>query len=470
MNLPLQSYADKDTADAKHRLRERLQQLFASDLKLSSHDHLVQIIRLEEPVCGYDPLLWLQWQDVSPRIYWSDRQGCFESAGIGLADQIKCHKGVDGGIRFARIKNALGDHAGKAKYYGGMRFNSKTDVVDRHWRDYGSCLFILPQFELFTDTSGTFLACNIVLRRGQRPHHQFKSVLEALDTLKMEGAASSENVKARNIIRRDVPDKAEWLRNVEAVLDILRSGGAEKIVLGRSTLLSFVESLEPLGLMRKLKQIEPVAYHFYIQPGDDSAFMGATPERLYKRQADHIQSEAVAGTCIRGMTAEADRELGQELLNSDKDYREHICVRDNLRSQLRQCCRYLEAGDIELLQQARVQHLYSYIHGHLQQNVSDWDLLELLHPTPAVGGLPRDKALHDIEKLEPFDRGWYAGPVGWIGANMAEFAVGIRSGLINGKSLRLYAGAGVVEGSVPQSEWNEMETKISAFMTALGID
>jgi menaquinone-specific isochorismate synthase len=97
------------------------------------------------------------------------------------------------------------------------------------------------------------------------------------------------------------------------------------------------------------------------------------------------------------------------------------------------------------------------------------ELLAALHPTPAVGGVPRDAALGAIRAQEPFDRGWYAGPVGWIGADAAEFAVGIRSGLVWPDRLALYSGAGIVEGSVPDREWDEIEQKIADFAAVLGL-
>ena len=108
--------------------------------------------------------------------------------------------------------------------------------------------------------------------------------------------------------------------------------------------------------------------------------------------------------------------------------------------------------------------------GTLKDGVTDAGLLEALHPTPAVGGYPRDRALGEIRDLEPFDRGWYAGPVGWIGAEASEFAVGIRSGLVRGRTLDLYSGAGIVAGSVPDEEWAEIEQKIGDFTGMFGLE
>jgi menaquinone-specific isochorismate synthase len=102
--------------------------------------------------------------------------------------------------------------------------------------------------------------------------------------------------------------------------------------------------------------------------------------------------------------------------------------------------------------------------------VTDAEVLLALHPTPAVGGYPRREALEEIRALEPFDRGWYAGPVGWIGAEGSEFAVGIRSGLVRGNSLALFSGAGIVAGSVPEDEWAEIEQKIGGFVRVFGLE
>jgi menaquinone-specific isochorismate synthase len=469
VNFPVTIFTDNNISAAKRSLRKRLHQLFSSKWLLSNHESSRRIVRLEEPVSGCTPLQWLQLQSHPVKVYWSDRKHDFESAGIGFSDVVKSDDEEQHNLKLLGIKQKLGDVSGKAKYYGGMRFNSKTEI-DEHWLPYGSCLFILPQFELYSDVSGTHLACNIIIEPGQQPFGKLQYILESLDKVQIDEETTAMQEGIAQFTRKDTPEKKQWFCIIDSVLDILKSGKAEKIVLGRSTLLLFDVVIKSVQLMERLKRIEPVAYHFYIQPEEGNAFIGASPECLYKRHGSFIQSEAVAGTCPRGMTLEDDRRLGEALLQSEKNHREHICVRNNLKSLLENCCQSLQIEDIKLLKQAKVQHLYSYVYGQLAESISDMDLLKLLHPTPAVGGLPRDRALQDIDKLEPFDRGWYAGPVGWIGHDMAEFAVGIRSALITGSTLRLFAGAGVVEGSKAQLEWDEMESKISAFMNALGKD
>ena len=159
---------------------------------------------------------------------------------------------------------------------------------------------------------------------------------------------------------------------------------------------------------------------------------------------------------------------------SEKDQREHGFVREQIREVLGPFCETLdvdsEASDMVL---ARGRHLYSGISASLKPGVRTLDLLRALHPTPAVGGTPTPDALAMINAAEPFDRGWYAGPIGWVGDDAAEFAVGIRSGLVqqgDTPSLALYSGAGIVRGSEAEAEWAEIEHKISDFARVLGLD
>ena len=116
---------------------------------------------------------------------------------------------------------------------------------------------------------------------------------------------------------------------------------------------------------------------------------------------------------------------------------------------------------------AKKQHLRSNVQGTLKADVDDGMLLKRLHPTPAVGGYPTDNALPEIARIEPFNRGWYAAPVGWVGSDSAQFAVGIRSGLVEGNELSLFSGAGIVRGSDPDAEWREVENKIQDFIGIL---
>ena len=175
------------------------------------------------------------------------------------------------------------------------------------------------------------------------------------------------------------------------------------------------------------------------------------------------------GTRPRGTTSGEDQRLAYELLTSDKDQLEHDIVRKSIRQKLH---KFVERLDVDshasVLRLANKQHLCSQVKGVLKRDVGEVDLLQRLHPTPAVGGYPTENALPEIARLEPFDRGWYAAPIGWIGLDDAEFVVGIRSGLVDGKTLSLYSGAGIVKGSDPEQEWLEVDNKIRGFEQLFG--
>ena len=203
------------------------------------------------------------------------------------------------------------------------------------------------------------------------------------------------------------------------------------------------------------------------------AFIGASPERLFRREDRELITEAVAGTRPRSKSHDEDSKLAEELMTSQKDQLEHQIVRKSIRQQLHRC---LEAESLsvsaqpKLLPLARTQHLFSEIRGQLCSDVSDAQLIDTLHPTPAVGGYPTENALAEISRLEPFDRGWYSAPVGWISRDAAEFAVAIRSGLLAGQELSLYSGAGIVPGSDADAEWDEVEHKLVDFIDIIGSD
>jgi menaquinone-specific isochorismate synthase len=169
------------------------------------------------------------------------------------------------------------------------------------------------------------------------------------------------------------------------------------------------------------------------------------------------------------MTSGDDQRLAYELLNSDKDQLEHDIVRKSIRQKLHKFVDHLDVDtQASVLRLARKQHLCSEVQGKLKEGIEEGALLKRLHPTPAVGGYPTENALPEIARLEPFNRGWYAAPIGWIGANDAEFVVGIRSGLVEGNELSLFSGAGIVKGSIPDQEWEEVDNKIRDFVDILG--
>ncbi len=230
----------------------------------------------------------------------------------------------------------------------------------------------------------------------------------------------------------------------------------EKVVLARKTSLDFPEILDPWGMLRQLKNLTPDSYHFAFQ-FKKVVFLGASPERLYRRYGRCIESEALAGT----MAKSVDPKI---LQSSRKNRYEHALVVDAIQAAFKDfCTAYSYAKSPRVLTLPSGHHLMTKFQGQLKDGVNDEDILQSLHPTPALGGSPTRRALAVIRKLEGFSRGWYGAPIGYVGIDGAEFVVGIRSGLACGKKMSVFAGAGVVQGSKPQEEWDEVENKISNF-------
>ncbi len=259
------------------------------------------------------------------------------------------------------------------------------------------------------------------------------------------------------------------MRTVEEVLRRIEHGPLQKVVLARRTDFRFAEAPDPFLLLHRLRAANPAGFHFAFQPEEGSTFLGVSPERLYRREGRHILSEAVAGTRRRGDSEHEDQAMGAALLESEKDRREHRFVADEVGRKLDGLCRSYRADrEVSLLKLARLQHLRRGFDGTLRGGVDDAAIVAALHPTPAVAGNPTAAAVAEISKREPFHRGWYAGPLGWVGSHGADFTVAIRSGLLSGNRLALFTGAGIVRGSMPHAEWEELENKLAGFVRAIG--
>lgn len=251
-----------------------------------------------------------------------------------------------------------------------------------------------------------------------------------------------------------------------------------KVVLSRSLMLECDARIDPATLWAQLN-VDPSATRFltYIgrgQHGEERHLVGATPELLIRKTGGDILSHPLAGSARRHSDAAADRAAADALLHSAKDGREHRWVVEAILDDLAPLCRELTAPDAPSLVSTRTMwHLGTQIMGVLKHPdaVSSAELAALLHPTPAVGGTPRDQAQLLIPTLEGYDRGFYAGATGWTdAAGDGAWYVSLRCAEISGNAARVYAGAGVVEGSTPEGEADETSAKLLAVLRALGID
>ncbi len=422
-------------------------------------------LRFEAPVVHMDALDWLRAQQADHSVYWAGRDGLEQIAGVEAAHVLA---GDDGNLEsaFTALQRCLTPAHPRLRYYGGIAFNPAREP-SAEWQPFGRYRFILPRFQLENRGTQSYLVCTVLLRSATDCEEESERTLAGLDALKFPENVVPESLPVPEQ-RQDQPDSAAWEPLIAAALEAIRRDHLAKVVLSRRTIFSFNAPLDPLALLRRIQARTPASYAFCFRLGADTAFLGATPERLYHRQGRRVASEAIASTRPRGATDPEDAALARELLACDKDRREHAFVVRAIEEVFERLCRSVDGTrEISVLKLPNCQHLWCPLEGILNDGMSDATLVQALHPSPAVGGVPTDRAVEFIRKQEPFDRGWYAGPVGWVGPESSEFAVAIRSGLVRGETLSLYSGAGIVAGSTPGGEWDEVETKLSNALSAL---
>jgi isochorismate synthase len=245
-------------------------------------------------------------------------------------------------------------------------------------------------------------------------------------------------------------------------------GEAEKVVLARRVALQLERPFDLEVVLARLRTRFPDCTVFAVHRGD-ATFAGATPETLVALTRREVRADCLAGTARRGSDDATDRVLAEALLHDDKERREHALVVRGLTEALAPVCATMDVPpEPSIRRTATVQHLHTPFRGTTDRRRHVLDLVSRLHPTPATSGMPRDVSMRLIRQHEKFDRGWYAGPLGWLDANGdGEFAVALRSALVRGSTALLYAGCGIVAGSDPEREYVEAGAKLEAMRGAL---
>lgn len=351
-----------------------------------------------------DELLnWLRSESRYPKVYWKEKGSDEARAAVGAAHTWN--------------SIPLLNPQEKRHAYGGMRFGlvqHKTSV----WKDFPNCLFWLPEEERCAPCHTA--CCN-------------RSPLGNL----------AEEIHS--------PSFSIWENNVHRVLEAIRCGHLRKLVLARQTTWTFDPLPSVWDFIPSLRQTQQAATLFAFELKKEIAFFGATPELLFQKKGSQLSVDAIAGT--RGPTH-------KELLRSPKERREFDIVKEAVEALLRPLSTSLQWGKDTLLQAGHLEHLHNCLKATLSGAPLDTELIRILHPTPALGGYPKEKALRLMDEIEPFDRGWYGAPVGCVGGHISSFYVGIRSALLEGNHLHAFAGAGIVEGSTPEGEWEELDRKM----------
>jgi isochorismate synthase len=359
-----------------------------------------------------------------------------------------------------------------ATLLGGLAFAPIPSSADAAgptpWSRLPRDRFLLPRFALTVAGGRQWLTTNLLVGPDDD--------VDALDLYLPSAQAAPVGRPSGEPSQRDVRATEAWSELVDRAAGAVRGGELEKVVLAREVELRAHPGFHPESALERLAADYPSCTTFALV-GEGTCFLGATPERLVRVVDRRVDVSCLAGTFPRGATPEEDDRLGRELLASTKNRTEHEVVARMLRDRLAPLCAELDVPDTpQLLRVRNVQHLYTPVVGLLLPGVDALRVVESLHPTPAVGGYPIDAALRFIDEHERLDRGWYAGPFGWIDADgNADFAVAIRSGLLfdplpegGFAAARLYAGCGIVGDSEAESELDESRLKLRPMLAALG--
>jgi menaquinone-specific isochorismate synthase len=369
----------------------------------------------------------------------------------------------------AVLEEPVGLPAGAGPVWvGGFAFDP-GGTSSAPWSSFQPASMALPELSLCRQGADVFLTVNVVVSPDDDVDVVASRVEARIAGLRAEPLPllDPQLTGSRPEIR-SVRPPGDFERAVEAATERIGAGEMSKVVLAREVVVEAASAHDPAAVFGALREQFPSCFCFCAGT-PEAAFLGASPELLVRRSGASAQTVALAGSTRRSSDPAVDDHLGEQLLRSDKDRREQRIVAERIVRALRPHSVWVEtAPEPELVKVANIQHLATPVIAQLAEPRSAIDLAGLLHPTPAVGGEPWPEAAAAIDELERMDRGWYAGPVGWMDATEdGEFCVALRSALLRDREARLYAGVGVVAGSDPAAELAETEVKLQALLPLL---
>lgn len=435
------------------------------------------------PALAVDPLRLVRAPEVykthgSPAVFWAEPslggRARDVHIGWGAARTLR----ASGPSRFKVLQEALRgelasvDRAHHVRAFGGFAFLPGS-AEEAPWRGYSDATFVIPRWTYrLTDGRAELVLVQDVADSDDGVAAELASLRAALagcDEPRALSKARGELRAQEDATAYSEPSATRWHRYVSGLQQGIVDGYLSKVVAAQRTELAFAEPPDATAVLAGLcdRFAQTTCFAFRLPNGDQDAvssvFLGATPEQLITVSGDRFETEALAGS----ISPDADRPV-QSLLASQKDRDEHSFVVEDVRSCLAPLVSELHASDARVKCLPDVFHLHTVMEGRCLPGAHVLSFVEALHPTSAVGGVPREAALQAIREHEHTPRGWYAGPVGWVdGAGNGSFSVALRSGLLFGSQAWLYAGAGIVPGSDPASEYAETKLKRAAMLDAL---
>lgn len=471
---------DHIVARVKHQLNGQLNRQFNGQA-------LYRFLSISLEIKRVDPLALVQGLESTSRsfFYMENRQHQIAVMGLDVVTSRIC----EGNHRFPQARTfvqacladtlTLGEI--RASLSGPHFFCTSAFEPNNAPKGWHNCSFsdatiVLPRWQIMRSPERCVLVANL---RIDRPPHSVNGQIDVVIQEILQGFQQIEELRDYSAhptkgLREDLqgnyvisPDI--YKSGVKRAVQAIGTDQLQKIVLANAFDVEAPHPFRVATSLQILRQTYPDCYVFAVRHGEGATFLGASPEVLLRTRDRQLVTEAMAGSAPRGQTQPIDTDLAMGLLQGQKERHEHQVVVAFIVDRLHQLGLTPQVPDCPRLRQlSNIQHLCTSIQAYLPASIHPLDILAQLHPTPAMAGFPRDRALAELQNYEPFDRLLYAAPLGWVDAHgNSEFVVGIRSALIYGNHARLYAGAGIVAGSNPEQELAEVQLKLRALLDAL---
>ncbi|PHV62602.1 isochorismate synthase [Cyanobacterium aponinum] len=455
--------------------------IFSSSFNIKNNSSPSPIFSISCEVEPIDPLIFISvlQTDKQPVFYWQNQRKKEAIAAIGAIKSLnidknicqqdknidrfqKCQEFINNNQKLIHILNKDQDNY-QPHFFTYFRFFEQSHNFDN--KSFPLATIFLPFIQLIKKDNKYSVTINT--------YNQNKK--EILDYLKDNFSEKIElnykvNYSQENKINSHL-ENAKYQGFIDKVnkgLEAIKSEKLTKIVVAHALEIKTENKFNIVKSLENLRNNHPDCYIFSIGNEDQEYFIGASPERLLSIKDNQLVSDALAGSAPRGKNEDEDFLIGNNLLDSEKEKREHQAVSNFIFNQLSAMGLQPKKASLQLLKLSNIQHLWTPIYAEIKEEINPLEIVRQLHPTPAVAGVPIEVACQEIETSEKFDRSLYAAPIGWLDLQgNCEFIVGIRSALIKENYARLYAGAGIVTGSKPEQELTEIKLKFQALLQAL---
>jgi len=433
-----------------------------------------QLISYTKQIQAFDPVkLFASFgKNQADRIFWGSTMDDFYLVGLGSCAEVndgdkglpEMEQMIWRMMESASIYNPFQTHGTGLVAFGGMTFDMKNQHKTL-WNNFPHQSLRIPKWVVTKDRQTFYCTVNTYVTELDEVYEFVDKIQDEMKALWTGNESLGQNPPLQS---KTEIQPGKWKATVAQAVEEIKYGKAQKIVLAREMNVRLSDQANIGAMLNTFRDTQENSYLFAIECNGD-CFIGATPERLVRMDDQRILSTCLAGTISRGANMEEDEMLKDRLLQDTKNRKEHDFVVIMIRNALEKYCFDINIPEEPVIYPLKhLQHLYTPVRATLKQGVCITDIVHTLHPTPALGGVPREESLRFIRENELLERGWYGAPLGWLDSNRnGEFAVSIRSGLVKGDNISLFAGCGIMGESDPEAEYKETKIKFSPMLSVL---